>query len=77
MHRGEKLARSLRYLSFNLDQNERMQRTIESELRTALRENELMLYYQPQLSLQSGGSSKAPRHYCAGATCAGSLFRPM
>jgi diguanylate cyclase len=38
----------------NLDQSERMQRTIESELRTALRENELMLYYQPQLSLQSG-----------------------
>ena len=37
-----------------LDQSERQQRTIESELRTALRENELMLYYQPQLSLKSG-----------------------
>ncbi len=37
-----------------LDQNERQQRTMESELRLALRENELMLYYQPQLSLKSG-----------------------
>ena len=31
-----------------------MQRTMESELRAALRENDLMLYYQPQLSLQTG-----------------------
>lgn len=37
-----------------MDQNERIQRTIESELRTALRENELMLFYQPQLSYKSG-----------------------
>ena len=37
-----------------LDQNERQQRTMESELRMALRENQLMLYYQPQLSLKSG-----------------------
>ena len=37
-----------------LDKNERLQRTIESELRVALRENELMLFYQPQLSLKTG-----------------------
>ena len=37
-----------------LDQGDRMQRTMESELRAALRENDLMLYYQPQLSLQTG-----------------------
>ncbi len=37
-----------------LDQNERLQRSMESELRTALRENEFMLFYQPQLSLVSG-----------------------
>ncbi len=40
--------------SADLDQGERLQRTIEAELRTALRENELMLYYQPQLSLKAG-----------------------
>lgn len=38
----------------HLDQSERLQRTMESELRMALRENELMLFYQPQLSLNSG-----------------------
>jgi diguanylate cyclase (GGDEF)-like protein len=36
-----------------LDQGERLQRTMESELRSALRENELMLFYQPQLSLKT------------------------
>jgi diguanylate cyclase len=36
-----------------LDQGERLQRTMESELRMALRENELMLFYQPQLLLQT------------------------
>ena len=38
----------------HLDQSERLQRTMESELRMALRENELMLFYQPQLFLKSG-----------------------
>lgn len=38
----------------NLDQNQRLQRSMESELRLALRENELMLYYQPQAACATG-----------------------
>ncbi len=37
-----------------LDADERLHRSLETELRSALRENELMLYYQPQLDLRSG-----------------------
>ena len=38
----------------NLDQNQRLQRSVETELRLALRENELMLYYQPQAACDTG-----------------------
>lgn len=37
-----------------LDENRRLQRSIETELRLALRENELMLYYQPQAACDTG-----------------------
>ena len=37
----------------DLDQNERLQRSMETELRSALRENELSLYFQPQLLLEN------------------------
>jgi diguanylate cyclase len=37
----------------DLDADQRLQRSLEVELRTALRENELLVYYQPQLELQS------------------------
>lgn len=38
----------------DLDSEQRLQRSIDADLRAALRENELMLYYQPQLDLASG-----------------------
>ena len=38
----------------DLDQNQRLQRSMETELRLALRENELMLYYQPQAACDTG-----------------------
>lgn len=38
----------------SLDQDERLQRSMETELRSALRENELSLYFQPQVTLASG-----------------------
>jgi diguanylate cyclase len=38
----------------DFDSKDRLQTSLELDLRTALRENELMLYYQPQLDLHSG-----------------------
>ncbi len=38
----------------NLDKDQRLQRSIETDLRLALRENELMLYYQPQADCDTG-----------------------
>ena len=38
----------------DLDKDQRLQRSIETELRLALRENELMLYYQPQAACDTG-----------------------
>ncbi len=43
----------------SLDQNERLQRSLETDLRSALRENEFLLYFQPQLTLESGAISGA------------------
>jgi diguanylate cyclase len=43
----------------SLDSDQRLQRSLEAELRMALRENELNVYYQPQLDLRSGAVENA------------------
>lgn len=54
MHEAQRSGESFVLYQPELDQVTQMQFELHSDLRKAIRDNELMLYYQPQLCLESG-----------------------
>jgi predicted signal transduction protein with EAL and GGDEF domain len=58
-----------------INRNARSLADLESELRRALRRDELELHYQPRLNLATGKSS-ASKRWCAGAMASAGCCRP-
>ena len=62
---------TLRFFAPDLQHDVKARASIETELRTAVKENQFELYFQPQME---DNRSSAPRPYCAGVTCRGDCW---